>query len=119
MNDQDSTRAPATDAPTAAGPPQTPAEEIPQLIDHLRAAVLRRMVLMMTEIPTGYYTEIKGEITNGPGVGTWKMRDFAASLKDLAAIGPKGGGEGPDVESWEPLKDLLDGKPYVEDETDD
>lgn len=115
MDDLDNARTPGTEEPTAAAPSQTPAEEIPQLIDLLRVAMLRRMTLMLAALPAGYYTETKGVIDATAGTSTWKMRDFAASLKDLAAIGgkPTASGPGsPDVESWEPLRGLLGEDPH-------
>lgn len=84
------------------------AEDVPQLVDQLRVMMLRRMVLMMTTLPQGAYTECKVDLSTAPGGGVFKLRDMAAALKDLAAIGAKGGamggGEDPGVESWAPLR---------------
>lgn len=83
--------------------------EAPALVEALRVALLQRMTAMVEALPSGYYTEIKGNLAEGTGgalIGTFKLRDFAASLKDLAAIGGKGGG-GPDVEDWSPLAGIL------------
>lgn len=99
------------DMETRQGGPLTPrAEDAPQLIDQLRVMMLRRMVLMMTTLPQGAYTECKIDLATAPGGGTFKLRDLAAALKDLAAIGAKpaasGGGGDPGVESWGPLRDM-------------
>ena len=101
---------PAADQP---GEPVDAAE----LIEELRAAMLQRMKVMVAALPGGYYTEIKGQLAGADGaplVGTWKMRDFAASLKDLAAIG-KGVG-GPEVEDWSPLAGIFGGGDEDEEE---
>ena len=86
-------------------------EDAPQLIDQLRVMMLRRMVLMMTTLPQGAYTECRVDLANAPGGGTFKLRDLAAALKDLAAIGGKApgvpGGD-PGVESWAPLAGIFD-----------
>ena len=110
--------APTVEAATEAGPPAEaevgdplgdPRQaEAPALVEALRVSLLQRMTAMVEALPGGYYTEIKGNLAGADGaplVGTFKLRDFAASLKDLAAIGK--GGSGPDVEDWSPLAGLL------------
>ena len=95
------------DAATRQDRPSTPrAEDAPQLIEQLRVMMLRRMVEMMAVLPSGAYTECKIDLATAPGVGTFKLRDMAAALKDLAAVGKSGayGGGGSDVESWAPLR---------------
>lgn len=88
------------------------------LADALRAALLRRMIAMEAALPPGSYTEIKGQLGEGAALaGTFKLRDFAASVKDLAAIGGKAGA-GPDVEDWSPLAGILGGA-GDDDEDDD
>jgi hypothetical protein len=67
------------------------------------------MTAMVAALPPGYYTEVKGMIAGADGAplaATYKLRDFAASLKDLAAIGGGKGG-GPDIEDWSPLAGIL------------
>ena len=110
--------APTVEAATEAGPPAEAGAgdplgdprqaEAPALVEVLRVSLLQRMTAMVEALPGGYYTEIKGNLAGADGaplVGTFKLRDFAASLKDLAAIGK--GGSGPDVEDWSPLAGLL------------
>lgn len=63
--------------------PETAKAEAERLIDELRVKMLTKMSRMAAKLPAGYYTELKGP------EGVFKLRDFAASLKDLAAIGPK------------------------------
>ena len=94
--------------PPEPEPAPDPAADAAGLVDQLRVAMLKRMILMATQLPGGYYTEIKGQLTDVGGglVGTFKLRDFAASLKDLAAIGG-GKGAGTEVEDWGPLAALL------------
>ena len=96
--------APTVEAATEAGPPA----EAPALVEALRVSLLQRMTAMVQALPPGYYTEVKGMIAGADGAplaATYKLRDFAAALKDLAAIGGKGGG--PDVEDWSPLAGIL------------
>lgn len=97
---------PADEAPTV----DTAATEAeaPALVEALRVSLLQRMTAMVEALPGGYYTEIKGNLAGADGaplVGTFKLRDFAASLKDLAAIGKSG--SGPDIEDWSPLAGIL------------
>ena len=116
----DADEAPTVEAATEAGPPaEAEAEagdplgdprqaEAPALVEALRVSLLQRMTAMVEALPGGYYTEIKGNLAGADGaplVGTFKLRDFAASLKDLAAIGK--GGSGPDIEDWSPLAGIL------------
>ena len=78
------------------------------LVEALRVSLLQRMTAMVEALPDGYYTEVKGMIAGADGAplaATYKLRDFAAALKDLAAIGGKGGGQ--DVEDWSPLAGIL------------
>ena len=99
---------------------ETTAEEADRLINQLRLAMVKKMMRMAAKLPPGYYTEIKGQISRRDGiVGTWKMRDFAASLKDLAAIGGKGASSGPDTEDWAPLAGLIGGNDDENDEDED
>lgn len=86
------------------------------LVEALRVSLLQRMTAMAEALPAGYYTEIKGQIAGADGAplaATYKLRDFAAALKDLAAIG-KGIG-GPDIEDMGPVMSLV----YGDDEEDD
>ena len=100
--------------------PETTAEEADRLIGQLRLAMVKKMTRMAASLPAGYYTEIKGQISRRDGItGTWKLRDFAASLKDLAAIGGKGESSGPDTEDWAPLTRLLGGNDDENDEDED
>lgn len=90
-----------------SGDPQ-PAEAS-ALVEALRVSLLQRMTAMVQALPPGYYTEVKGMIAGADGAplaATYKLRDFAASLKDLAAIGG-GKGSGQDVEDWSPLAGIL------------
>lgn len=87
---------------------ETTDEEADRLIGQLRLAMVKKMIRMAATLPAGYYTEIKGQISRRAGIsGTFKLRDFAASLKDLAAIGGKGGSSGPETEDWTPLAGML------------
>ena len=113
----------ATEAPAEAGagdPLGDPRQaEAPALVEALRVSLLQRMTAMVEALPSGYYTEVKSMIAGGDGVplvGTFKLRDFAASLKDLAAIG-KGLG-GPDIEDMTPVMDLVYGDDDDEDGDD-
>lgn len=93
----------ADEAPTVEA-----ATEAPALVEALRVSLLQRMTAIVQALPSGYYTEVKGMIAGADGAplaATYKLRDFAAALKDLAAIGGKGGG--PDVEDWSPLAGIL------------
>ena len=98
------------DAATRQDRPLTPrAEDAPQLIEQLRVMMLHRMMDMMAMLPTGAYTDCKIDLATAPGIGTFKLRDFAAALKDLAAIGKTMGagagvGASDDVEDWSPLR---------------
>lgn len=109
---------PATEQPAepATEQPAEPAEDAACLADQLRIALLRRMAAMVDALPGGYYTEIKGQLAEGAGglVGTFKLRDFAASLKDLAGT-PARANEG-EIEDLSPLVALLGGD---EDDVDD
>jgi hypothetical protein len=80
------------------------------LVEALRVDLLQRMTAIVQALPPGYYTEVKGMIAGADGAplaATYKLRDFAASLKDLAAIG-KGLG-GPDIEDMGPVMSLVYG----------
>lgn len=93
--------------------------EAPALVEALRVSLLQRMTAIVQALPSGYYTEVKSMIAGGDGVplvGTFKLRDFAAALKDLAAIG-KGLG-GPDVEDMTPVMNLVYGDDDDEDGDD-
>lgn len=99
--------------------PETTAEEADRLIAQLRLAMVKKMTRMASSLPAGYYTEIKGQISRRDGItGTFKLRDFAASLKDLAAIGGKSG-SGPDTEDLSPLARLINGDDDEEEQEED
>lgn len=107
------TRHAADEAPTVEAATEADA---PALVEALRVSLLQRMTAMVQALPPGYYTEVKGMIAGADGAplaGTYKLRDFAAALKDLAAIG-KGLG-GPDVEDMGPIMSLV----YGDDDDDD
>ena len=110
-------RAPAAEPATEQ--PAEPAEDAASLADQLRVALLRRMAAMAAALPGGYYTEIKGQLAEGAGglVGTFKLRDFAASLKDLA--GAPARATETEIEDWGPLAALLGGEDDEETEEDD
>lgn len=97
--------APTVEAATEAGA----GADASALVEALRVSLLQRMTAMVQALPPGYYTEVKGMIAGADGAplaATYKLRDFAAALKDLAAIGGgKGGGQ--DVEDWSPLAGIL------------
>lgn len=110
--------APTVEAATEAGPPAEAGAgdplgdprqaEAPALVEALRVSLLQRMTAMVQALPPGYYTEVKGMIAGADGAplaATYKLRDFAAALKDLAAIGKSG--SGPDIEDWSPLAGIL------------
>lgn len=106
----------ADEAPTVEAATEA---EAPALVEALRVALLQRMAAMVQALPPGYYTEVKGMIAGADGAplaATYKLRDFAAALKDLAAIG-KGLG-GPDIEDIGPVMDLVYGDDDDEDGDD-
>ena len=79
-----------------------------EIAENLREIMLRKLLVMARALPRGFYTEIKGEIYEQPGVvGTFKLRDFAATIKDVASSGRSEQGEGFDVEDLTPLVRLL------------
>lgn len=91
-----------------------------QIIDRLRLATLKRMMSMAASLPDGHYTEIKTQIMPDEGpplTGTFKLRDFASCLKDIASIGGKNGaGTGNDIEDLGPIMSMIRGD---DDEADD
>lgn len=95
---------------------ETPEQEAQRLINTLRIAILKKMIRMATQLPAGYYTEIKGQVSRKEGIlGTFKLRDYAASLKDLATLGQKPTGGESDIEDWAPIAAKLG---LIDDEDD-